>query len=406
MIRVGIIGGGPAGIAASISASRCGAKAIIFERTKSVLNKFVLSGGGRCNISNKNISADFYNGGSKNFINNVLKGFRTQDILDFLRDIGSSYFVEEDGRIFTGDSKDTSYKLIKYTISLGTKIYYKSFVEKIEKIGDSFSVRYKGVESSFDKVIVATGGKSFPETGSDGFGYLIAESLGHTIIHPLPGLVSLDLKPNPFAGLQGVTIEASIYLENRSLGIHETMSGKLLFTHRGISGPLARNISGRLIRLSREKGTMVYLNLVPGFTRERLDMEIQTEIRTSGRKKLVNLINRFIPDRLAIRILSESGIPPERVLAELKRDERIRLVENLTNMRINISGSRGFKTAHITTGGVSCDEIRSSTMESKIVKGLYFAGEILDVDGLEGGYNLHWAFATGFIAGKSAASLK
>ncbi|MGB9600247.1 MAG: NAD(P)/FAD-dependent oxidoreductase, partial [Myxococcota bacterium] len=167
--------------------------------------------------------------------------------------------------------------------------------------------------------------------------------------------------------------------------------------------PATMNISGRYIRISREKETSVYINFIPHHTKKQIEEIFQQEIISSGKKRVINLLKRFLPDRLAERILSLSEVPKERIVAELKKEERLRLIENLTNFKINVSGSKGFRTAHITTGGVSVDEVRSNTLESRLVKGLFFAGEILDVDGFEGGYNLHWAFATGYISGKNVA---
>jgi len=405
-MKICIIGGGAAGISASIAVSKNKSKAIILEKTPSLLNKFILAGGGRCNISNEHLSSKFFNGGSKNFINNVLKGFGKSNILSLLKDIQSKYFIEKDGRIYTGDAKDTANKIIKYAVSLGTEIRYKAFVERITPVDNGLIVNYKGRNEFFDRVIIATGGKSYPETGSDGYCYAVVESLGHNIVHPLPGLVPLYLKPNPFSGLQGISVEAKIYIENKRLGILFTEEGKILFTHKGISGPLGHNISGRYIRLSREKQTTVYLSLLPSFTESGFKEIIQKENQSSGKKKLINLLCQFLPDRLSERIMKISEIDKERRLAELKKEERERLIENLFKLKINISGSAGFKTAQITTGGVSLNEIHSASMESKIVKGLFFAGEIMDVDGLEGGYNLHWAFATGYIAGQNAAKSK
>ncbi len=406
MIKICIIGGGAAGISASISASKGNGGVVLFERTGSVLNKFVLSGGGRCNISNENLGPKYYFGGSGHFVANVLKSFGKNEMLSFLKEIGSKYTVEKDGRIYTGDAKDTAHKLISYSASLGTEFRYKAFIEKVGIKEGGFVVSYRDREEFFDRVIIATGGKSYPETGSDGFGFTIAESLGHTVIHPLPGLIALDLKPNPFSGLQGISIDAEIILENKKLGISHAQKGKLLFTHRGISGPAAHNISGRYIRISREKGTSVFISFLPDLSGDELNRIIQNGINTAGKKKLLNLLTKYLPDRLVSRILLITKIPEERILAELRRDERTRLISNLTRFGINISGSAGFRTAHITTGGVSLSEVHSSTMESKIVKGLFFAGEILDADGVEGGYNLHWAFATGFIAGKNALKKK
>ncbi|MCX7959505.1 MAG: aminoacetone oxidase family FAD-binding enzyme, partial [Deltaproteobacteria bacterium] len=370
-MKIGIIGGGAAGIIASISASECGAEAVILERTESVLNKFVLSGGGRCNISNENILPDYYNGGSRHFIANVLKSFGKAEMLSFLKRLTIKYIVEREGKIYTGDSQKTAHLLINHTVSLGTKIRYKAFAEKIVRESDGFRVVYKGKDEFFQRLIIATGGKSYPETGSDGFGYALAESLGHTIVHPLPGLTSLNLRPNPFSGLHGITVDSEIILQNKRLKVSEKERGKLLFTHKGISGPSVHNISGRYIRISRERGTFVFINFLPDAVKDECIRVIQSAVATGGKKKVINFLTGYLPDRLAMRIMSVSEIPQGRILAELKRDERIRLIKNLTEFNVNISDSPGFWAAHITTGGVSLDEVNPSTMESRIVKGLF-----------------------------------
>ncbi len=403
-MKIGIIGGGPAAVSASISAAKNSNEVFLLERTESVLNKFILSGGGRCNISNTNLTAKFYNGGSRHFINNVLKSFGVKEIERLLKDIGSQYQIEKNGRIYTGDAKDTANKLINHSVKLGTKIVYKAFVEKIVRKENKFLLFFKNREELFDRVILATGGKSYPSTGSDGFGYVLAESLGHTIIHPLPALTPLILSPNPFIRLEGITIEAEILLSNPELKISERERDKILITHNGISGPAVINISGRFIRIQRERQTKVFINFIPGLKDTELDRLLQREAEITGKKKVINLIKQYLPDRLAERLLKIANIDRERTFSELKREERERLVNTLSHCEIKIRGSKGFSIAHVTSGGVSLNEIKYSTLESKIVPGLFFAGEIMDVDGMEGGYNLHWALATGYIAGKSALS--
>jgi predicted Rossmann fold flavoprotein len=399
-MKVGIIGGGPAGFAAAIELGREGIGPIVLERTESVLNKFVLSGGGRCNITNTNLSEEYYNGDSKNFIKNVLKAFSCDNMLELLRKMGIKYIIEKDGRVYTGDAKETAYRLLNYATGLGTSIVYKAFVEKIEKKGEQFLLRYKGREEIFDRIILATGGKSYPETGSDGFGYVMAESLGHSIVHPLPALTPLFLSDNPFKDLMGITVNVEISVVNDNLKFRGKRYGSLLFTHNGITGPAVMNISGDYVRYSRERGTFLFVNFLPNFKVGDFEERIKGEAATSGRKKVVNFLKNFFPDRLAMRLLALSGVDSDRMLCELSKDERKRLLNTLFSCQLKVRGSPGFKVAHITSGGIPLEEVKANTMESKIVKGLFFAGEVLNADGCEGGYNLHWAFATGTIAAR------
>lgn len=399
-MKIGIIGGGPAGISAAISIANGGVKPTLLERTGSVLNKFVLSGGGRCNISNIDLSADYYNGDSKNFIRNVLKAFSYDDMLGLLKKINSRYIIEKDGRIYTGDAKDTAYKLLNYAATLGVDIVYKAFIERIEKRGNGFILHYKGRQDSFDRIIIATGGKSYPETGSDGFGYVMAESLGHSIVHPLPALTPLYLSSNPFGDLMGITVNVEMSVVNEGKGFISRKLGSLLFTHNGITGPVVMDISGDFVRLSREHGTSVLVNFIPTYKKDELEEMLKSEANRSGRKRLLNFLKGFLPDRLAIRIVELSKIDLARALCELSKEERKRLMETLYSFELKVRGSPGFKVAHITSGGIPLNEVKANTMESKIVKNLFLAGEILNADGREGGYNLHWAFATGAIAGR------
>lgn len=402
-MKIGIIGGGPAGLAASIEASKNGGDVYLLERTSSLLNKMVISGGGRCNISNLNLSSEFYSGGSQSFIKNVLKSFGVGDIERLLKEIGRYYVIERDGRIYTEDAKDTANRLINYSTKLGTKIIHKAFVEKIKKVDEGFLISFKNRQEVFNRIILATGGRSYPKTGSDGFGYILAESLGHSIVHPLPALTPLILSPHPLAGLEGITVDVEIILINNRLKISKRQRGRMLITHNGITGPAVMNISGGFIRIQRERDTAVLINFLPSLGEEGLTNLLKTEAQLPGRRKVISLFKQFLPDRLVLRLMKLADVNESRIFSELRREERERIVKTFTLFRINIRGSKGFSIAHVTSGGIPLDEIKYSTLESKIVAGLYFVGEIMDVDGQEGGYNLHWAFATGYIAGKSAA---
>lgn len=402
-MKIGIIGGGPAGVAASIEASKNGGDVYLLERTSSLLNKMVISGGGRCNISNLNLSSAFYNGGSQVFIKNVLKSFGVGDIERLLKEIGRYYVIERDGRIYTEDAKDTANRLINYSTRLGTKIIRKAFVEKIKKTEEGFLVSFKDRQEIFDRIIFATGGKSYPETGSDGFGYVLAESLGHSIVHPLPALTPLILSPHPLAGLEGITVDVEIILTNNRLKISKRQRGRMLIAHNGITGPAVMNISGSFIRIQRERDTVVFINFLPSLGEKGLTNLLKREAQLPGRRKVINLFKQFLPDRLVLRLMKIADVDESRIFSELRCEERERIVKTFTLFSINIRGSKGFSIAHVTSGGIPLDEIKYSTLESKIVAGLYFVGEIMDVDGQEGGYNLHWAFATGYIAGNSAA---
>ena len=404
--QVIVVGGGAAGMIAAISARRLGADVTILEKNPRVGKKILATGNGRCNFTNINADVTYYHGNNPKFTYSALSHFTVDDTIRFFEKLGIAHKVEDFGKVFPmSDQASSILDVFLYELNqLGVNIVCDANVKDIRKNGKFVIELEDGKVYKGDRVIITTGGKAMPSSGSDGSGYDLAARLGHTIIDIFPALVQLKLEGSFFKRLDGVKFvgTAEIIHNNKSVAMDR---GDILFTNYGVSGPPILQISrkaGELLKAGQE----AYLKITI------MDMMPIEELRTFLKKRwqissskpldfsLVGLINK----RLIPVVLMEAGLnDAERPVASLSAKEQERIIDFLTDWRFKIRGTRSWPSAQVTAGGVDTREINQDTMESKLVKGLFFAGEIIDIDGQCGGFNLQWAWSSGFIAGQNAA---
>ena len=408
MFDVIVIGAGPAGMMAAGRSAELGNKTLLLEKTDSSGKKLLLSGNSRCNITNSCESAeDFINNFSESgkFLRNAFSVFFNKELLRFFRKRGLDFKVEPSGKIFpiTDKADDILRILVKYIKDSRCQVLYRKEVSCILKEGDIFKITTKDNSAySAKKVILATGGLSYPQTGSTGFGFYIAEKLGHTVMKPRPGLTGVILKNNFLKEWQGVSFEdagVSVYADNKL--IHKGR-GEMIFTHFGISGPAILHMS-HIIYDALDSGEKAFLSIdfKPGVNHHELEILFHEEFKTSPARKISNMLKEFVPSRLVKRILEAVPLDPDKRLSQVSKEERAALLGKLKGFKLTVQSVRPIQEAMVTCGGVSVKEIDPKTMESMVVKGLYFAGELIDVDGRTGGYNLQAAFSTGWMAGTS-----
>ena len=413
MANVLVIGGGAAGLLAGITAAQNGAQTVILEKMRRPGKKILITGKGRCNITNncdlqeiiKNIP------GNGRFLNSALRRFTNQDIVQLLEDNGLPTKVERGGRVFpvsdkAADVVDTLVKIYKnYGGKLLTDCKVKNITAEFGKI--TGAVTADGQKFTADAVILAAGGSSYPGTGSDGSGVKLAKALGHTIVPLAPSLVPLESDSPYIADLQGLSlrnIEGTVYADEKKIG---SEFGEMLFTHFGVSGPIILSLSKCVAEAFARGAQEVELavDLKPALDKDKLDARLQRDFTQYSRKQMPNGMKDLLPQRLIAPVLDQAFIDEEKFVNQLSRAERRRLVDVLKAFTVPITGTRPIAEAIVTAGGVSLKEIDPKTMESKLIKGLFFAGEVMDIDGYTGGYNLQAAFSTGYAAGTFAAQI-
>ena len=416
MSNVIIIGGGPAGMIAGISAARNGDKVTIIEKMNSCGKKLLITGKGRCNITNSTDLNGFIENTPCNgrFLYGALNNFDNNDIISLLEQEGVKTKVERGGRVFpvSDKSQDVLNALLRILKNLNVKILTNKEVNKIiVKDGQVIGVKIKDVggahleELNADKVILATGGKSYPVTGSTGDGYKLAKELGHTITDIKPSLIPLTSKDEECGKLQGLSLRnVEVKLKNNDKIIYQDF-GEMLFTHYGVSGPVILSSSAHLIRyknvdeLLKNGGIKLEIDLKPALSEEKLDLRILRDFEEVKNKEFKNSLDKLLPQKLIPVVIEKTRINPYKRVNEITKEERAKIIKILKHFEISINGVRPIEEAIITSGGISIKEINPKTMESKIVKGLYFAGEIIDVDSYTGGFNLQIAWSTGYTAG-------
>lgn len=405
--RVIVVGGGAAGMVAAISARRLGAHVTILEKNPRVGKKILATGNGRCNFTNINTDISCYNGNNPKFVYSALSDFTIDDTINFFEKLGIAHKVEELGKVFPmSDQASSILDVLLYELNdLGVEIVCDANVKSVRKKNGAFLVELEnGQIHKGDCVILAPGGKAMPSSGSDGKGYELAEQLGHRITDIFPALVQIILEGPYFKRIDGVKFvgTAEIIHNNKSIAKDR---GDILFANYGVSGPPILQISrkaGELVNQGEE--AYVKINMMDTMTKEELGMLISKRLKTDSKKSiefsLVGLINK----RLIPVILAEAGIDNiKRPVSSLSAKEIEQISSILNDWRFKIKGTKSWPSAQVTAGGVDTDQIDPKTMESKLVKRLYFAGEIMDIDGLCGGFNLQWSWSSGFIAGRSAA---
>ncbi|MCX5781884.1 MAG: NAD(P)/FAD-dependent oxidoreductase [Elusimicrobia bacterium] len=448
-----VIGGGASGMMSAGTASLLGLKTLLIEKNERLGKKLLITGKGRCNITNSGDTNSFISSYGKNgrFLYRALSEFSNEHLINFFHHLGVKTKLERGGRIFplSDKSQDIVSALKKYLHENQCEISLNSSVGTITKDGDIFKIkvypvrdlpsrragngRFTNKDGSFTlsanymtpncrqepaafsngasnnifeskKVIIATGGCSYPLTGSTGDGYSFAKEFGHSITEITPALVPLETKESFVKKLQGLSLKnvlVKAFSEKKEIS---SEFGEMLFTHFGISGPVILTLSGTIVEeLKKGRKVHISINFKPALSREILTKRLLREFESSSNKHLYNVLKSLLPEKLAELFIDLCEIPEKKPVHQITREERERIQNLLTDFRLEITKARGFDEAIITRGGISLNEINPYTMESKKVKGLFFCGEIIDIDGITGGYNLQEAFSTGYLAAKGAS---
>ncbi len=405
-IHVAVVGGGAAGLTAAIAAASAGARVTVLERLDRVGKKILATGNGRCNLSNTDLDIEHYHGSNPRFAYSALSRFDFYRTMSFFEALGIAWKVEEGGKVFPmSDQASSVLDVLRYEVEArGIKVLCEAGVRKITGREGEFTLELAGGRQvKAHRVIVATGGRAAPNLGSDGSGYLLARQLGHSVVEPFPALVQLKLGAGFLKSITGVKFigNAEIWVDGRPI---EQAAGEILFTDYGISGPpilaLSRTANAHLLRGK----VFIKVNLLSSLSRDELQQLVNQRLETQSAKSLefsfVGLINK----RLILVLLKEAGITdPRKPAGQVTSAEKEAITNILQDWRFEVTGTRAWSSAQVTAGGVDVADVDQNTMESKLVPGLYIAGELLDIDGDCGGYNLQWAWSSGFVAGESAA---
>jgi len=402
--QIAVIGGGPAGMIAAGTAASLGKKVVLIEKNNKLGKKLFITGKGRCNITNAGEIEDLIENVvvNKSFLYSAFYSFTNNDIVELLKKYGVETKIERGNRIFpvSDKSSDVIKALEKFLLEEKVNIMLNKEVKSIDKLDNGkFRLTFSDSEiRDFSKVIIATGGKSYQQTGSTGDGYIFAKKLGHKIIDLKPALVPCEIEEDWIKELQGLSLKnVKILAIVDSKKIFEDF-GELLFTHYGISGPIVLTMSSYINKYYGQK-IKIIIDLKPALSDDKLESRILRDFDKYSRKQFKNSLDDLLPRKLIPVIIKLSGINEDKYVNQITKEERKKLVKLLKNLEITFSDFRPLNEAIITSGGVSTLEIDPSTMESKIVKGLYFAGEVIDVHALTGGYNLQIAYSTGYLAG-------
>ena len=429
MSKVIVIGGGPAGMFAAYFAAKNGHKVTLLEQNEKLGKKLYITGKGRCNITNASDMEDLFANVCSNekFLYSAFYSYTNEQVVDFFESYGLRTKVERGNRVFpvsdhssdviatlTRALKDVGVEVKLYTkvTKLITEVYQDENGETVlaDKKTGTIKQEVKGVVLQdgttihADSVVLATGGISYPSTGATGDGYRFAEGLQHKIVEPTPSLVPFEVQESWVTEMQGLALKnVAVTIEREGKKIY-TDFGEMLFTHFGVSGPMILSASASIkpaFFKDFEHELILKIDLKPALDREQLDKRILKDFEEAKNKQYKNSIQKLLPSKMIPIIIRLSGIDPDKQVNEITKEERAKLVDLLKGLPMTIIGLRGWNEAIITKGGVSVKQVNPSTMESKLVNGLYFAGELLDLDAMTGGYNLQIAWSTGYLAGNS-----
>lgn len=404
-MKVAVIGGGASGLMAAYAAAKNGNDVTVYEKNEKCGKKIYITGKGRCNLTNLVSAQDFLFNVVTNskFLTGSIFSFPPERTVEFFEQGGMPTKTERGNRVFPVSDKasDVTKCLENYCKKAGAKVKFNSKVAKIEILNSTVSdIIVNNDKVPVDKVIVCTGGLSYPLTGSDGDGYNFAKACGHELVTPVPALCGLNIKGNFYAALQGLTlknVQLTVFYRGKKL---TSLFGEMLFTHFGVSGPLVLTASSLINRLNLND-VKLCIDFKPALSVEQLDDRLLREFTVSPNKSIASVLKNLLPASLIGEVLLRSKIDQGKKVNSISKSERAALLTTLKNFDMLVSSLRGFNEAIITSGGVSVKQINPKTMESKLISGLYFCGEVLDVDAFTGGFNLQIAFATGYAAGNS-----
>lgn len=407
MSKVIIAGGGAAGMFAAVTAAAKGHKVHVYEKNEKLGKKLFITGKGRCNLTNACDMEELFDAVCTNgkFLYSAFYGFTNQDTVDFFEECGLRTKVERGNRVFpqSDHSSDVIAALTKKMKELGVQVHLNTEIrEVLSAEGRVTGVCTRdGKRESADAVIIATGGLSYQSTGSTGDGYRFARALGHRVTELSPSLVPFNIKEETAGRLQGLSlrnVRAFVYSGKKCL--YEEF-GEMMFTHFGVTGPLILTASSRIQKQLKKGELRLVIDLKPALSEEQLDKRVLRDFEEAKNKQFRNALGGLFPAKLIPVMMERSQIPPEKRVNEISREERRKLIYEIKNFELTITGLRDYNEAIITKGGVHVKEIHPSTMESKLVSGLYFAGEVLDLDAVTGGFNLQIAWSTAYAAGSS-----
>lgn len=407
MSKVIVIGGGAAGTVAAIFAARNGHRVELFEKNEKIGKKLFITGKGRCNVTNAGDMDALFDAVKSNpkFLYSAFYSFTNEQAMDFFEELGVRLKVERGNRVFPqSDHSSDIINALKHELErLGVEIHLCTEVKDVLVEHEKFTgiVLKNRKKVSGDACVVATGGISYASTGSTGDGYRFAEKTGHKVTELYPSLVPMEVKEWYAKELQGLSlrnIQGTILDGNKKL--YEEF-GEMLFTHYGVSGPIIISASSVVGKKLQDKELTLKIDLKPALSREQLDQRVLREFEENKNKQFKNAVDKLFPAKLKPIMIELSGISPEKKVNEISKEERLRFVDLIKNFKMSLTGLRSYNEAIITKGGVSVKDIDPGTMESKKISGLYYAGEVLDLDALTGGFNLQIAWSTGYLAGIS-----
>lgn len=407
---IAVIGGGPAGVMAAVRAGQLKKNIVLIERNASIGKKLLLTGKGRCNLTNMAPIEKFIEnfGREGSFYRSAFHKFFNKDLVEFFKSRGLRLKMERQGRVFPLDDKAESVvnALRKSLSETRVEVCYNMRLLGIKKKGALLQMDFISSESLLaKKIILATGGASYRKTGSSGDGYKIAEKLEHSIVPIRPGLVPMLTREKWVDSIKGLSLKnvRLIFVYEKKKKIVSPI-GECVFTHFGLSGPLVLDLSSRIVPIVEKYGTVkLFIDLKPGLEMEKLKARFAREFRDSSNKEIGNLMKNLLPQNLVPIFLRMAHVDPHKKTNQMTKKDRHFILELLKNFPLTITGALPIEEAMVTGGGVSTKEIDPRTMESKIVKGLYFAGEVIDGCSSSGGYSLQQAFSTGYLAGENAA---
>ena len=416
MSKVLIVGGGAAGMMAAVTAARQGDEVSLFEKNEKLGKKLFITGKGRCNITNAADIEAFFRAMNSNpkFMYSGFYSFTNDQVIQFFEDLGVQTKIERGDRVFpvSDHSSDVINALSREMKRLGVQIYLHSEVREllIEGLSDadgtemtvSGVVLASGKKIRGDSVIVTTGGASYPSTGSTGDGYRFAKACGHKVTDLLPALVPMEVKEWYAGELMGLSLRnIEIKITDGKKKLYEEF-GEMLFTHYGVTGPVILSASSVVGRRLKQKELTLHIDLKPALAEEQLDKRVLRDFESNHNRQFKNAVDGLFPAKLKPVMVELSGIPEEKKVNGITKEERLKFVRLIKDFTMTLTSLRGYNEAIITKGGVSVKEIDPGTMESKLVHRLYFAGEVLDLDAMTGGFNLQIAWSTGYLAGLNA----